>query len=361
MRRGLIVATGTCLGVLLAGAVAATGTVEERLSALEATVAEHETRLDALDGGNEPPCPGTEVAAGTDLVAAAATAPAGTTFCLGAGTFTLTASVVAQQGDVFLGAGRTDTFVVGNGTVQHLFTSSGGADFEVRSLDISGAVGDAACQPNCGRAFRATGVVTLVDIRCHDNDNQCAGGGGGGVRMFDSGCDRNGFGPAFTQDSSTRSGACIKKASSGMEILEVRNSFIHHNGWAGVWCDFCSPDSVFVVVGNTITDNVSKGVSYEVSGGYSANDSGLVQGNVIQRNGLGDTRTISSGITCNSCADLTIEDNTFGGNANGRAVGLVNARRGPWGDLQNIVIRNNTLNGDTVPCTTVGVTCSGNT
>ena len=343
---------------------------DEEIAALQARIDELESQVPSPTPSPTPTptpspspvaCTGFQVPATSNLASVALAQPAGTRFCLSAGVYVITASVVGQQGDVFEGAGRSATFLKGNGTVQHLMSSSGGADFEVRSLDISGAVGDAACQPNCGRAFRVSGVVTLRDIRCHDNENQCAGGGGGGVKMFDSECDHNGFGPAFTADSKTRSGACIKKASNGMEIVEVRRSFIHHNGWAGVWCDFCAPNSVFIVAGNTITDNFSKGVSYEASGGTSSADYGLVQNNIIQRNGLGDTRTVSSGITCNSCADLTIENNIFGGNANNRAVGLVNAGRAAWGDLQNIIIRNNTLNGNTVPCTTVGVTCSGNT
>lgn len=338
---------------------------DAEISDLNAQIVVLQARIKELEEQLPPPpppsCQGVQVAAGANLTTVAGANPPGTTFCLAAGTYTLSASVVGQQGDLFLGAGRDKTFIKGNGTLQHLMTSAGGDDFEVRSLDISGAVGDFSCNPNCGRAFRVTGIITIRDVRCHHNDNQCAGSGGGGVRMFNSECDNNGWGEAFNVNSSDRSGACIKKASTNMEIVEVRDSYIHHNGWAGVWCDFCSPDSRFLVVNNVIEDNASKGVSYEVSGGYSANDFGLVQGNTIKRNGLLDERTISSGITCNSCADLTIENNIFGGNMGNRAVGLINARRGPWGDLANIIIRNNTLNGDTLPCSMVGVTCSNNT
>ena len=352
--------------------VASLATANETIAAKNAEIAELQARIEELEAQLPPPtptpepepqCEGVQVAAGANLSTVANAQPAGTTFCLAAGTYTITSSVTGQQGDVFLGAGRTKTFLVGDGNTQHLMVSSGGADFEVRSLDISGAVGDTACQPNCGRAFRATGTVTLIDIRCHDNMNQCAGGGGGGVIMLDSECDNNGE-PPFTVDplgpGNPRSAACIKKASTGVDIVEVRNSFIHHNGWAGLWCDFCEPSTHFIIVDNVITDNASRGISWEASGGYSAADHAIVSGNLIQRNGLLDDRTVSSGITCNSCADITIENNEFGGNANNRAVGLVDARRAPWGALQNIVIRNNVLNGDTLPCSTVGTTCTNN-
>lgn len=307
-----------------------------------------------------PTCTGVQVAPGDDLAAVAAAQPPATTFCLGAGRFVLTASVVAQQGDSFVGSGRASTFVEGDGSTQHLFTSSSGQDFAVRSLDVSGAVGDAACAPNCGRAFRATGVVTLVDIRCHHNMNQCAGGGGGGVRMLDSECDHNGV-PPFTEPP--RSAACIKKASNGVDVIHVEGNRIHHNGWSGVWCDFCSPDTVFVVVDNPcLCDNASRAVSWEVSGGYSSADHAIVARNVIQRNGWGDTRTIAAGITCNSCADLTVDANIFGWNSTpdgGLAVALIDARRGPWGPITGVLItRTNVMNGDAIRgCDLDGVTC----
>ena len=75
-------------------------------------------------------------------------------------------------------------------------------------------------------------------------------------------------------------------------------------------------------------------VSYEASGGLNAVDQAIVRNNTIQINGDADnpnriSNVIPTAITCNSCAEFTIENNIFGGNVN--VIHLVNARRGPWG------------------------------
>jgi hypothetical protein len=286
-------------------------------------------------------------------------ATVGTTFCLAAATYNVPNGVVLQDGDVLQGAGRTQTSIKGTGALNILRALSG-ARVAVRSLDISGGTGDASCNPGCGRAVLGSGTSwTFDDIRCHDNANQCVGGASAAITMRSSECDHNGFGSAFNSDGTTRSAACIKRASTGSGKILVTDSFVHDNYWAGIWCDFCT-SGAFVVENNVITDNVSKGVSYEVSGGWSLEDMAIIRNNVIRRNGLGDSRTVSAGITCNSCAELTITNNTFGGNAGSRAVGLIDADRGSWGDLQAILVADNQLNGDGVPCAMVGVTCSGN-
>jgi hypothetical protein len=301
------------------------------------------------------------VPSGASLEQITSSAGPGTTFCLAPGTFNVPNGVTLDDGDVLQGAGRTATFIKGTGAEHVLRAKGAGVDITVRSLDISGAVGDASCNPACGRAVFGNGDSwTLVDLRCHDNDNQCVGGASAAITMRDSECDHNGGGAAFNTDGTTRSAACIKRASTGAGRLLVTGSHIHHNFWAGVWCDFCT-DGPFVVENSVITDNVSKGVSYEVSGGSSATDGAIIRNNTIQRNGLGDARTVSAGITCNSCAELTITGNIFGGNANGRAVGLVDARRGSWGAIYGIVVIGNILNGDgIIGCGLAGVTCSGN-
>jgi hypothetical protein len=140
--------------------------------------------------------------------------------------------------------------------------------------------------------------------------------------------------------------------------VTITNSFIHDNLWVGVWCDFCHV-GFFQITDSTISHNGKAGVSYEVSGGETASDHALVARNVIQDNGWNPDSNISpTAISCNSCAELIIEDNTFGGNVN--ALLTQNQKRGSWGDIHDLVVRNNTLNGDALNCSAVGVTCSGN-
>ena len=173
--------------------------------------------------------------------------------------------------------------------------------------------------------------------------------------------DGNGFGSAFLQPTG-RSSACIKVASTGGGDITVTGSNIHDNAWIGVWCDF-GEDGPFIVENSTIVRNGKAGVSYEASGGLNAVDQAIVRNNTIQVNGDADnpnriSNVIPTAITCNSCAEFTIENNIFGGNVN--VIHLVNAPSRAVGDIYGVVIRNNTLNGDAVNCSFVGVTCSGN-
>jgi hypothetical protein len=283
------------------------------------------------------------------LEAAAAAKPAGTTFCLAAGQFVLKSSVVAQYGDQFLGAGRTATFVVGDGTVKLLFVSSN-ALYTVSDLDISGAVGDLSCRPDCGRAFSPGAGMTMRNVRCHHNDNQCIGSGGGHVLVVNSELDHNGMDEAFWGFSA----AAIKRVRTSS--LEVRNSSIHDNGWNGLWCDHC--EGSMVIEDSTITNNGSRGIVWEASGGYNSSDRAVIRNNVIKGNNTRRTGP-GAGVTINSSQDITISGNTFGGNLSNltgyRAILILDDSRSFA--LSNVAISANALNGDAISgCALAGVT-----
>ncbi len=306
-------------------------------------------------------CVGQQVVAGSNLSTVVAAAPAGTTFCLSAGVFNVGSQVMMKDGDALVGAGQTQTFL--RGTIANLIGAASGASWAVSALDISGAQGDAACAPNCGRAMEARGTkLTVIGVVCHDNENQCIGGGGAEVSFTDSECFANGGTPTapseFVGFTATRSTSCIKRASTDGGKLTITGSNIHDNAWIGVWCDFCHIGPT-TITGNTIVGNGKAGVAYEVSGGWSATDSALISNNVIQGNGLAPYANAHAAITCNSCAELSITGNTFGGNGDQGAVYFQDAKRGPWGPLYGISVADNVLNGDMLICP-AGVTCSGN-
>ncbi len=312
-------------------------------------------------------CTGTNVAPGNGLKAAMDTAPAGTTFCLSAGNYTISAETTVQDGDVVQGVPATvaangavtaASKIVGASGVENMFTPASGATVVFRDLDISGAVGDSTCDPDCGRAFKGNGDdLTLLRVRCHDNENQCIGTGGATVHLLSSECDHNGN-AEFAAFTETRSLSCTKRVRGGSTIFtEVRDSFIHDNYWGGVWFDFYEGSAV--LEGNTITDNGKFGVAWEVSGGFNAADNLIVRENTIQDNGLATAiHPIRGGILCNTCADALIEENEFGGNDPQGAVRFVNSTR-EWGNIHGVIVRNNALNGDNLSCTT-GATCTGN-
>jgi hypothetical protein len=319
-----------------------------------------------------PSCTGTAVAPGGGLKTAMDAAPAGTTFCLGEGTYTLSASISVQDGDRVIGAGRSLTHIDGSGVptnVSGIFGISRDAYFE--GVDVFGARTPPAgttgvCSPNanCGRAFATggQGTLTLQSISCHDNGGNCVGGGGTANLVADDlDCYQNGN--AYSMTKEFRYAACIKKAAAyptGNDTgnVTITNSFIHDNPWVGIWCDFCHV-GFFQITDSTLSHNGKAGVSYEVSGGESAGDHALVARNVIQGNGWNpDSNIAPTAISCNSCAESIIEDNVFGGNVN--ALLTQNQRRGSWGDIYGVIVRDNVLNGDVVNCSAVGVSCPGN-
>jgi hypothetical protein len=308
------------------------------------------------------------------------TAPAGTTFCLGEGTYTVSASIVVEDGDRVIGVGRSLTKIDGSPAPTNtpgIFDISRDAYFE--GVDVFGArtppggtTGVCSPNANCGRAFVTGGVgtLTLQSVGCHDNGGNCVGGGGTANLVADDlDCYNNGN--VYSMTKEFRYAACVKKAASyptGNDTgnVTITDSFIHDQPWVGVWCDFCHV-GFFQITDSRLIHNGKAGVSYEVSGGETppndpngeADDHGLVARNVIQDNGWNPNSNIDpTAISCNSCAEFVIENNTFGGNVN--VLHTQNSRRGSWGDSYGIVVRNNVLNGDALNCAAVGVSCSGN-
>ena len=286
-------------------------------------------------------CEGVRVPAGTDLQTL--NDGEGRTYCLDAGRYSVPSEVRVDNGDVIKGAGTRKTFIIGTGA-RNMFSADSGAVWAFRKLDISGAVGDVSCAPDCGRAFLATGEqLTLRNVRCHHNENQCIGSGAADVIMKKSECDHNGN-LEFVSFTNVRSTACIKRvrgASSSITTV-IEKSHIHDNIWIGLWFDFY--EGAAIVQGNVITKNGKAGIGWEVSGGFNAADNIVVRGNRIRENGHAGLHPIGGGVVCNTCADALIESNVFGGNSTD-AVRFVDSGR-EWGLIRNVIIRKNRLNGD---------------
>lgn len=318
------------------------------------------------------------MAAGANLTAVAAAHPGGTTFCLAAGTFVLTDTVVPQPGDAFIGVGRDKTFIrpsgvssPANGFVPFGAGDAGTTPITYQAFDIGGftaALTNTTCNSSCGVAIWGkgdplTGGVVLRDVRCHDNGTACVAAGASLVAQNIE-CDRNGFHPRSLR-TDYRSSACIKM-NEGSLIL--RNSWIHDNTADAIWCDWCG-NTVFLVENNLIENNGRAGVIWEYSGHFVPGDHAIVRNNIIRNNGNRCDLTgslLSSGVVVSNGQNITIESNTFGGNsacAHGgfRAVLVFNVSTRAEHPSENVVIRLNTLNGDRIQsCTAEGVTCKEN-
>ena len=297
--------------------------------------------------------------------------PAGTTYCLAAGTFKVTSTIKTEVGDRVIGAGRDATFIDGSAlpqTASGIFSTNSGNYFA--NLDISGAPTPASgsgvfCSPNanCGRAFALGGSsLTLQSVDCHDNGNNCVGGGGNAtVRVDDIDCYNNGN--AYSMTSSFRSAACIKRAaiySNGGDTT-ITNSYIHDNPWAGIWCDHCKY-GFFDIENSYIIHNGANGIQWEMSGGWTSDDRAIVQNNVIQGNNYLEAASFRGGIGISSSNDILISGNTFVGNVVAGINNIFTASRNPpQPDSRGVVVQNNTMNGSPIiGCALSGVSCTDN-
>jgi hypothetical protein len=315
-------------------------------------------------------CEGIQVLSGANLKKVMASHPAGATYCLAAGIFTITSTIATEAGDRLIGAGRDATFIDGTGLAQ---TSKGifltNTDTYFLDFDIAGAPTPAAgsgvfCSPSasCGRAFTTRGLsFTVQSVDCHDNGGNCIGGGGStNVTVDDIDCFNNGN--AYSMSSSFRYAACIKRSGASLvgNNTTVTNSYIHDNSWVGVWCDFCKY-GLFDIENNRILRNGANGIQWEMSGGWTSDDRAIVMNNVIQGNDLLGS-SFGGGVGVSTANDITVSGNSFGQNlVSGVNITYAAARKPPQPDSNGVVISANTMNGDpVVGCTLAAVACDGN-
>jgi hypothetical protein len=316
-------------------------------------------------------CDGVVVDAGSDLKSVMGAHPAGTTYCLGPGTYSVTSSINTDVGDQVIGAGRDATFIDGSAlpeTASGIFSTNSRNYFA--NLDIFGAPTPAAgsgvfCSPNpnCGRAFALGGSsLALQSIDCHDNGGNCVGGGGSAnVIADDIDCYHNGNN--YTMTSSFRSAACIKRAaiySSGGNTT-VTNSYIHDNPWAGIWCDHCKY-GLFDIENNFIINNGANGIQWEMSGGWTSEDRAVILNNLIAGNNYLAAASFRGGIGISTANDILVSGNTFDANlVAGVNIILTPSRNPPQPDSRGVVVQNNTLNGGPIMgCALGGVSCTDN-
>jgi hypothetical protein len=285
------------------------------------------------------PCSGVAVTAGSDLQSALDAHPAGTTFCLGAGTFTVAAPITPESGDSIVGLGASQTFVVASGAPA-VFEATGTTGVTLRDLDISGAVGGESCKPACGRGISGGSDLLVANVRVHDNAAAGIGGTDGPMTIVASELDHNG--------SEALRGCCAAgvKSANGFTITD---SSVHDNIGVGIWCDVgCG--GTFQAVDNVVSGNQLGGIRYETASGPA-----LIQGNVVTNNNV-LSQGGHGGIEVNSSANVVVTANTLGGNS-GAGI-IVGGGRSPG--LENVMISNNSLSGDELVGCDQGVTCLGN-
>ena len=299
------------------------------------------TASDTGDQGSVGSCTGVVVDPGRDIQAVINANPAGTTLCLAAGTFTTSSPITPKNGMQLIGAGKNVTSIT-TSSATTVIELRGRSDVLLEGFDVSGAVGSLACKPACGRGIRA-GVNTVIDdVRSHHNAISGIGGAGPNLLVRDSELDHNGRSEFF--------GCCASGIKTGT-AYRIENSYVHDNVGMGIWCDVGCKDGTFEVYGNTVVGNAVGGIRYETSASPA-----MISGNTVRGNNLVD-KGGHGGIEVNSSQNAVVQGNVVGGNL--RAGITAGGRREPG--LDDVLIRNNTLNGDKLAGCGGEVVCTSNT
>ena len=284
------------------------------------------------------PCDGQRVRDGDDLAAEINGAPAGTTFCVEAGTYPISATVEVQDGDVIKGEPGTTTRrgpAVDPNPVANVRNAGGLARmFHVTAragrmewLDIQGSPDGArytddtrrACENWGGASDRCpeggTGVAigagrsgagfVFEHLQVHHNPSQCISGLKGALLRSDLyHCSQN-------ADYWGYSASALKTINE----QESAYNFVHDNEAVGLWCDQGCRDNPATPEGwyqhdNLVVDNGRGGIRYEFSpmrgnGARSRQPTALIENNRLAGNGWG-------GIDVHDAQNATVRENAFG-------------------------------------------------
>ncbi|GAA1511907.1 right-handed parallel beta-helix repeat-containing protein [Kribbella lupini] len=129
----------------------------------------------------------------------------------------------------------------------------------------------------------------------------------------------------------------------------VSGNLIKANQGVGLWSDAYDDGRTFAA--NRIVDNAADGIRYEIG------RNGVIEDNTITGNGLGTGRGSGrslwdgGGINVNTSSNVTVRNNTLGGNVNGISIQSRTRGNGPWGKnvLRDVVVTGNkvTMKGGT--------------
>jgi hypothetical protein len=139
--------------------------------------------------------------------------------------------------------------------------------------------------------------------------------------------------------------------------VEVKNSYIHETQGNGLWCDNYCVDSArgqFSVHHNLVVNNERAGIRFERVGDVSNAGEALIEYNEVHHNSTKENR---GGISVRDAQNATIQNNRFGKviiggftyDPNDRAAIVASdSGRSSRPNLRNILIQNNTLNGEII-------------
>jgi hypothetical protein len=292
------------------------------------------------------PCTGVQVHAPSGFTnALVAGQPAGTTFCLNAGTYTMASSVVAKKSDKFIGVGAVTIdfgatpYAALQGQGSQVFGlygfggSTGQSGVTVKNLTVQN------CDPR-HQSIKNNGCIAIkegsdwtvqnVEVlgsdqgvgggcdHCYLHDNYTYGiGDFGGVSPSD---------PARVTCSEIASNGGLPDpggstgASKTVQLTYAvwDGDYVHDNLGPGFWCDGCWQGSQTLIQNSTFTNNQGPGIDWEISWGACPAPNGCSVGTstpyigdgfaIARNNTLTNNDTVNLGQSCFNSAQIQVQN-----------------------------------------------------
>ena len=331
-------------------------------------------------------CSGVQITGGDlDAVVNADSSTMATTFCVHAGTYTISEPLTLKNGDKLIGqegdlrtlgpATFPDTTVPNNPAVKVVAgpnvgvgVRGFGSNIEVAWIDISGAKTTSGCTgTGVGIAAGSTdGTFKAHHNYIHDNYSVGIGNAHGSIKY-------NEFA------SNTRNSNCIGNNGAGVKGVteyEAAFNYVHDEQGNGLWCDRgCDDDPMyndptsglggFWAHHNVVVNNARGGIRIENSPNAALIENNEIHGNsrLAVRGGVSIRDSQNATVRNNVFGRVTIGSVTYDYNRDKVAVRASDSGRTDRTDLWNVDIVNNTLNNETIKGCELPdnvVYCSGN-
>jgi hypothetical protein len=256
-----------------------------------------------------PACSGVNVPPGTGTLTARLISrkPAGTTFCLAAGTYNINHAVLLSSNDQLRGAGIGTTIIdesAVTGRTQDSNTyclygyggTTGQHDVTVSDLTVQGChnstyngynlkEGDNWTVRRVESRFGDEGLTGNCDhCLIHDNIHYGVAPNAGIITNSEL------YGNGYCSGLCGGTGDWGMTKSVHLASMVWRNDYIHNN-FTGIWCDGCFKGSTVLIGRNRIEDNFGPGVDFENSWGQCGDCSGgliIVRNNTLSGNATDD-------------------------------------------------------------------------
>jgi hypothetical protein len=302
--------------------------------------------------GERRPCHGIRIVSRSSIQAAVTKAPPGKTFCLAPGIYEVSSPIALKSHDTFIGtAPSRDGVTVKTDSAGVIFEADQTIGVKFVHFAVTGAI-NACPGSNCGETGTAISLGTGVTLRdMHLYSNGLNGIGGGSMVVIDSEIDHNG---AEANDG-------VSAGVKSVNPITVRNSYIHDNEGAGVWCDIqCR---AYTVVNSRVIRNSGSGIFMEISQGPA-----ILANNIVKKNNTADVDD-TGGISITNSKNASVYGNLLGNNIGFGIAAREDSRAGNCGIpdedcgymLSDVSIHDNLLRGDAlIGCHMHGVECMHN-